>query len=1112
MNPETDATPTGDDQKLWTGLDEYMDSPAFRQAMADEFPENAAEWTDPVTRRRFMTLMGASLALAGAAGCSPRPAPMRKIVPYTRQPDQLTPGVPLFFASAFPLGGFVQGVLVRSHEGRPVKVEGNPDHPSSLGGCDVFAQASLLDLYDPDRSKVPTHRGTTVAVDDAIRAVRKALEQQRGKRGAGLRILTETVTSPALAAEITALLNDLPDARWAIYDPCGLDNVREGARRAFSKDKAPANVNVVYDFTKADVVVSLDADFLSVGPGHVRYCRDFATRRKVREHKEDGGTVDQMSRVYAVECMPSTTGSKADHRLPLRSGEVEAFARELAAALGVEGAPAGGGLPGAARDWIRPLAADLRRFTAKKEKKAGEPDITGRCVVVPGDHQPPAVHALCHAINSALGAIGVTVTLTAPVEVRPDGKVIDLPTLVKEMADKKVDTLMILGGNPALTAPADLDFAAAVKNVGFKLHLGTQVDETAALCDWHVNEAHYLEAWGDGRGHDGTAAIQQPLIAPLNGGKSAVEFVSAVRYDPLRNPNAPAPPSEGREIVRAYWRKWFTDTKKSGEFEKFWQESVALGFVAGSESARQDVTLAGTWAAGAAPPAPAGEYEINFRPDPTLFDGRFANNGWLQELAKPITMLCWDNAAFVSPATGKKLGLEKDWRWTAGERGRAEVNVIELEYRGRKLKVPAWVLPGHADGAVTIHFGAGRERAGRVSTSPSEPNAEGKPVRGFNAFALLTRGDGPSPRFTDGGLKVTRTRDTYFMACIQGNYSMVQRNPLTGHEMNRKPARRATVDEYKANPLFAKVTPAAPGEAQLIDKNVPGPRPHSHNGHDHGHNHDDRTHDEHAGHDRRLLELTMYYPNDALYPGLKHERRWAMAIDLGACTGCNACVMACVGENNTPVVGKFEVTRAHEMHWIRVDRYYEGNPDDGANLQTHFQPVPCQQCEKAPCEVVCPVGATVHSADGLNDMVYNRCVGTRYCSNNCPYKVRRFNFLTFQDWATESLKLGRNPDVSVRSRGVMEKCTYCVQRIRYAEIVAEREGRPIRDGEVVTACQAACPSHAIAFGDLNDEHAVVSRWKTEPTNYGLLAELNTMPRTTYLASVRNPNPDMPKGA
>jgi Fe-S-cluster-containing dehydrogenase component len=697
--------------------------------------------------------------------------------------------------------------------------------------------------------------------------------------------------------------------------------------------------------------------------------------------------------------------------------------------------------------------------------------------------------------------------------------VIDLPTLVKEMAGKQVEAVLILGGNPAFTAPADLNFADALKNVPFKAHLGSQVDETAILCEWHVNEAHFLETWGDGRGHDGTVALQQPLIAPLNGGKSALELISAVRRDPGRPspgaPGGPVPPTEGREIVRAFWRKWFGDAKKSGEFETFWQESVRSGVVAGTALAREsNAALAGNWAQQVrySPPL-TGEYEISFRPDPTLFDGRFANNGWLQELPKPVTTLCWDNAAFVSPATGKKLGITRDYRWTAGERGRAEVSVLELEYRGRKLKVPAWVLPGHADDAVTVHLGYGRERVGRVGTSPSEPNAEGKPVRGFNAYALR---DSAAPWF-DAGAKLTKTRDTYFLAPVQGNWSMAEKDPLTGQPMNRKPARRATVEEYKANPLFAKLPPASVGEAHLIDENVPGPR------HHHGPETKSGTQDKHgdagdghdAGdHDKRLFPLTMYRPNDALYPDLKrdHERRWAMAIDTGACTGCNACVMACASENNTPVVGKHEVTRGHEMHWIRVDRYYEGSPVDGANLQMHVMPVPCQQCEKAPCEVVCPVGATVHSTDGLNDMVYNRCVGTRYCSNNCPYKVRRFNFLTFQDWFTDSLKLGRNPDVSVRSRGVMEKCTYCVQRIRYAEIVAEREGRPIRDGEVIPACAAACPSAAIVFGDLNDDHAVVGRWKTEPLNYGLLAELNTMPRTSYLASVRNPNPEMPKGA
>jgi len=1098
---------------MWRGLEEYMDSPAFREAMADEFPEDAAEWTDPVTRRNFLTIMGASLALAGAAGCSPRPAPRRKIVPYSRQPEQMIPGVPLFFATACSVAGYAVGVLARSHEGRPVKVEGNPDHPANKGGTSAQVQASVLDLYDPDRSQLPTHIGQAAPYDEAIRAVRRQLYDDRGRPKAGvrLRVLTGAVTSPTLADRLTALFADFPNARWTQFEPCGQDNTREGVRKAFGRD-----LGVVYDFTKADVVLSLDADFLGEGPGHLRYSKDFATRRRVRQvipagQEAEYVTPERMSRLYVVECMPSITGSVADHRLPVLASQVESFGRALAAKLGVAGVPAAGSLPDEAQKWLDPLAADLR-------------GRRGTCVVVAGESQPASVHALAHAINSALGNVGQTVNLVPAVEARPDGKMVEFPALVAEMNAKAVDALLILGGtNPAYTAPADLDFAAAVKNVPFTFHLGSHPDETAALCEWHVNEAHYLEAWGDLRGFEGTAVVQQPLIAPLYSGKSALEILADVTLAPTR---------DGREIVRNYWRAQFPKIGQAGEFDPAWQETVRAGVVRGSAPAAVNPPLAGNWAEGAKPasPAPAGDdYEINFRPDPTLFDGRFANNGWLQEVPKPVTKLTWDNAAFVSPATGRKLGAEKDFRWTAGERGRTEVSILVLEYKGRKVKAPVWILPGHPDGAVTVHLGSGRERAGRVGNMPGEMNADGKAVRGFNAFALRTS---DAPAFA-GGLKLTRLSDTYFLACTQAYWVMTQVDPINGHTIDRAPVRRGSISDYKANPSFAKIPPMAAGEADPISHNIPGP-PSGDNAsgtqqrsgtsygpaHDHTHDHKDGDH-KHEGHDARLIPLTMYKPNDALYPAAQVKaRRWGMAIDLSACTGCNACMVACQSENNTPVVGKYEVTRGHEMYWIRVDRYYEGTPEKPDATKTYFQPVPCQQCEKAPCEIVCPVAATAHSADGLNDMVYNRCVGTRYCSNNCPYKVRRFNFLSFQDWATASLKLGRNPDVSVRSRGVMEKCTYCVQRIRYAEIAAEREFREIRDLEVRTACQTACPSGAIMFGDLNDaadpadpsgtRHArtVVGHWKAEPANYGLLAELNTMPRTSYLAALRNPNPEL----
>ena len=1102
-------------------LDNADTAAAPEPIMGDEFPEGAADAPDGPSRRRFLTVMGASVALATGAGCNIRPAPQRHILPYTTQPDELTPGIPLFFASAATLGGYGTGVLVRSHEGRPIKVEGNPDHPASLGGASIHALASVLDLYDPDRSRGVTHRGIPAGYDEALAALRAKLYAGRtANAGLRLRVVTETVTSPTLGRLITKLLEPYADAKWVAYDAVGAAAGPKGAAHR-------AN----YDFLKADVVLALDADFLLDGPGHVRYSRDFADRRKIRHDGKDaaavaavpafyppgtefkeGVTPDQVSRLYAVETMPTNTGSVADHRLPLLNSQAEAFARALAAELGVAGAPAAGALPDAAKAWLKPLAADLNAHK-------------GKSVVVAGEHAPAALHALAFAINAHLGNVGTTVRVTASPVVSVDGKMSDLKTLTAEMAKGQVDALLVLGAaNPAYTAPADVDFAAALMAMGrddtkLTLHLGQHQDETGVLCAWHVNEAHYLEAWGDVRGHDGTAAIQQPLIAPLHGGKSAIDLLAAVVKGPQAAPEAksdasvPTAPRDALEVVQATWRdtdavkKAFPGFQKPAVFETFWQEVVRSGVVPGTASPAATATPAPDLAAGTPAPAiAAGEYEINFRADPTLYDGRFANNGWLQELPKPLTKLTWDNAAFVSPATAVELGVKKDFRWTAGEHGRAEVGVVEIAVGDRKVKAPVWALPGHPDGAVTVHLGYGRDggRAGRVAHTPDEPNADGQPRRGFNAYLLRTA----AAPWT-AAAKLTKIDDTYFLACTQGHWAAAEKDRISGKLLDRKPVRHGTIADYQKNKAFAKIPPMAAGETEGINDNIPHPAQH---------------HDAHGagGHDTRLHPLNMYAPAEGLVPNLKdaQRRRWGMAIDLSACTGCSACVIACQGENNIPVVGKEQVTKGREMHWIRIDRYYDGTQDAPNAAGTYFQPVMCVQCENAPCEIVCPVGATVHSADGLNDMVYNRCVGTRYCSNNCPYKVRRFNFLSFQDWETDTLKLGRNPEVSVRSRGVMEKCTFCVQRIRGAEIVAERElaqglrklpgaGESlIRDGEVVTACQAACPSAAIVFGDLNDADSAVSRWKNEPANYGLLAELNTRPRVTHLADIRNPNPNL----
>jgi molybdopterin-containing oxidoreductase family iron-sulfur binding subunit len=1031
--------------RLWRGIEELMESQEFHEYLLREFPEQADQWTDQLTRRQLLVLMGASLALAGVSGCSIRPAPAAKIMPYVRQPEEIIPGKPLFFATAMTLAGVATGLLVESHEGRPTKVEGNPKHPASLGATDVWAQASVLTLYDPDRSQSVTYRGRPRAWNEALSALRSALENQRTSRGAGVRILTETVTSPTLKSQLDDLLQEFPAAKWHQYEPTARDNVLAGACLAFGEA-----VNTIYDFTQAKVVLALDADFLGSGPGHVRYARDFMTRRRVRT-KATPPAPATMNHLYAVECMPSSTGAVADHRWPMRAGQIESFVRALAATLQVPDSPPSGETTDLERARLRALADDLRQHT-------------GTSVVLTGESQPPGVHALVHALNQKLGNVGQTVHYTSPVEARPADQLAELRDLVKEMEAGQVELLLVVGGNPVFTAPADFEFGKHMEALRQRFHLGLYQDETAVLCDWHIPEAHYLEAWSDARTYDGTASIVQPLIAPLYGGRSAHEFLAAFTEQPER---------AGYDIVRDYWRKKLG----SGQFERLWQRALQEGIVPGGarEFSPRPMRMQPGWARQPEPAeAPAtsatrpGTLDIVFRPDPTIFDGRFANNGWLQELPKPITRLTWDNAAFMSPVTAEKHGLaksflagggEQDFGRRGGEHGQAIVDRIELRYGGRTITAPVWILPGHADDAVTVHFGYGRERAGTVGNGT-----------GFNAYILRTS---KAPWF-DSGLEIAATGQRYTLACTQMHHAM----------QGRAPVHAGTLARFLEDPDFAHTMASAQHEEHEVRRLLPGPKPEA---------------EREPARERRLHPLTLYDPAEYPYDNYK----WGMAIDLTACTGCNACVVACQAENNIPVVGKTEVTHGREMHWLRIDRYYAGSLESPT---TYFQPVPCMHCENAPCELVCPVGATVHSDDGLNEMIYNRCVGTRYCSNNCPYKVRRFNFLQFADYATESLKLQRNPNVTVRSRGVMEKCTYCVQRIRAAEITAEKAGRRIADGDVVTACQAACPAQAIAFGDLNDKRSRVYLWKDEPLNYGLLAELSTQPRTTYLAALRNPNP------
>jgi len=975
-------------KQYWRSLEELAESEEFERFLHAEFPEPAALLDGPVSRRGFIKLMGASLALAGMNACTRQPT--EKIFPYVKAPEIVVPGTPLFFATAIPLAGVASGVLVESHIGRPTKIEGNPEHPSSLGATDVVTQASVLGLYDPDRSQVLVRAGEIRPYESFVEEVGHRVEGVRPNQGAGLRILTGAVTSPTLAAQISLLLADYPAARWHRYEAVTRDEARDGARLAFGE-----YVDSRYHLEKADVIAAFGADFLARGSGGVRYARDFADARRL----DDGRR--QMNRLYAVETGLSTAGAKADHRLAVRPSEMLATVRELASSLGIATGKSKA-LEGHEKAWISALARDLQAHR-------------GRCVVLAGDEQPAAVHALIHAINEQLGNAGNTVTYSRPIEADAILHRDSLESLVRDMREGRVEALFILGGNPVYDAPADLDFTGALARVPFACHLGLYEDETAQQCLWHVPEAHPLESWGDARAYDGTTTILQPLIEPLYAGKTAVELIAALRGDSH---------AEGHELVRAYWRNQWDD----GDFEARWRRALHDGLVAdsGFPSLRRSVQsgLASRlpYEGADRPSDDDGTVELVFLPDAYVFDGRFANLAWLHELPRPITKLTWDNAVLVGPATAERNGL-------------ATGDVVKVVAGERSVDAPVWVAAGVAEGVAAVHLGYGRRAAGHVGNGV-----------GFDAYALRTT----DALWTTAGVRLIRTGRRHELATTQEHHSMEGRDLV----------RHATLNEYERDPHFAQ-----------------------------------------EGHDG-------VNPHASLFPDHPYDGyAWGMSIDLNACVGCNACTIACQAENNIPVVGKEQVMRGREMHWIRVDRYYEGELDDPRVLH---QPVPCMQCEKAPCEVVCPVNATVHSDEGLNDMVYNRCVGTRYCSNNCPYKVRRFNFFLFTDWKTESLKMLNNPDVTVRSRGVMEKCTYCVQRISHARINAKREGRKIQDGEIETACQQVCPAEAITFGDINDGASRVSRRKKDERNYALLAELGTRPRTTYLASVRNSNPEIEK--
>ncbi len=1084
-HPAPPASELTNGPRYWRSLDELADTPGFREQMEREFPAGA-DSLNGVDRRQFFKLMAASFALGGmglAAGCR---RPEAHVLPYGKSVEGVIPGLPQYFATAMPIRGGAIPLLAETHQGRPTKLEGNPSYTPYGGATTLQAQASLLELYDPDRAT--EHRVNGVATKDSKPVndlLARIASEHAADAGAGLAFLAESSTSPSRARMVAALQKKFPKAVWAEYDAV--------------QDVAPAvagNVKTLYHFDKAARVVSLDSDFLSEGPHALAYARDFAKARRVTS-KEDA---EKMNRLYAVESGFSITGSMADHRLRLASSHVHAFAAALLAK--VKGDAAGyaataAGLSFKGKDlWIDECAKDL---LANK----------GKAVVVAGAHQPPDVHAIALAINEALGAVGSTLELVAS----ETGDIATIGQLSKYLAAAESNgtkTLIILGGNPAYNAPANFDFTALVKKVKQVVRFGYYADETSQLAGTHLVAAHYLESWGDARTADGTLVPVQPMILPLFNGLTEIEVLARLAGETVTDPYA---------IVRETFR-----LRAGGDIEKAFRKYLHDGLLEGSAwkaaaTHPESAKLAELLGAVKAPTALSdSSLEVCFTADLKVDDGRFANNGWLQECPHPMTKLAWDNAISVSPKLGIALGIDPKGalfqvsrkELSEMDRGRENAFIGELTLPdGKKIKGPLHIQPGLADWTVILPLGYGRAASGRVGGNTENPV-------GHNFYPVRTS---DAPHFVTGAKLAVVPAERYALGTTQEHWSMEGRDLV----------REANVDEFKENPGFVAEesleahSPAIYGELSAEEfAKLPE--------------------EKRAIIAAQRAAVGKEQRGGSLYetPKFDGPHQWGMSIDLNTCIGCNACVVACQSENNIPIVGKDQVQRGRVMHWIRLDRYYaDGNADAAAfggngnrvipeDPQTIMQPVACQHCELAPCETVCPVNATVHDPEGINTMAYNRCIGTRYCANNCPYKVRRFNYFDFNKRSIDELylgplgksgmpelaKLAKNPEVTVRMRGVMEKCTYCVQRVQAAKIAQKRHAGStddivIPDGAFKVACQQVCPVEAIEFGNIADPKSRVSLAKARQHDYTLLGYLNIRPRTSYLGKLRNPNPAMP---
>jgi molybdopterin-containing oxidoreductase family iron-sulfur binding subunit len=995
----------------WRSLAELANTPEFREELGPEFAVGADLPPDSTSRRKFLQVMAASVSLAGLTGCR---WPKENIFPYASRPEGRMEGVPVKYATSMDLGGVSKGLLATSFDGRPIKIDGNDLHPENRGANDILAEASVLELYDPDRAQAPWFQdaqGEYIRTWDEFTSFAQGhFIEFRRNGGAGLAILAEASSSPSVERMKAKLLAACPQAKWHEYEAISRDNERVGTTLVFGVPTRPH-----YSLADAKVIVAFDGDLFSGHPAALGQIRDFVKGRSL-----EGG---QMNRLYAIESAYSLTGAMADHRFPTPSSMVLLVLSRLTVELLKQGLQS--------QYLSTQLSAALEKYSqngyATPYVQALAKDLLvnrGTCVLTAGYRQPAEVHGLVHTLNAALENAGKTVHYSAEPEPSRLSHLAAIQALNKDLSDGKVETLVILGGNPVYNAPADLAFGENLKKAKTSFHLALHRDETSRLCTWTVPRAHYLEAWGDGRAYDGTLCAAQPLIHPLYEGKSVIEFLSLMAED------APRP---GYAIVREVVMPLLPGPDREVSWREFLNNGVQTGTQTPVTTATPKPDMLAKRMSESAPAVPSlgkDHLEIVFCPSPNVYDGRFANSGWLQELPDFMTKTTWDNAALLSPHTAERLGVEHG-------------NLVRLKLGGKELTIVAYLMPGQAADSVAVCLGYGRTASGRVGNGV-----------GFNTYALRTTG---AMDFS-AGLALEPTTEKHILACTQDHH-LIDKVGAAGRDLRvTELIREAPLSEYQEHQDFAH----------------------------------------HVAHHPPMIQL---WNSPVEYDGYK----WGMAIDLQKCVGCNACVTACQAENNIPVVGKEQVSRQREMHWLRVDRYFKGDVESPG---VAHQPVACVHCESAPCEEVCPVGATMHDHDGVNVMVYNRCIGTRYCSNNCPFKVRRFNFFHYHLHHTASEKMVFNPDVTLRSRGVMEKCNYCMQRISHGKIAAKNERRSLQDGEIRTACQVSCPAEAITFGDLNNLQSKVAQLQQDPRSYLMLEELNVRPRTAHLARVRNPNPEL----